>query len=719
MESSPDGVLIVEGDTIVYANRAMEELADSRAGELTGRSVEDLVPAQVRPRHRSLRERFSEAAHLRPLAEGADLLLCRADGSVLPVDIGLAPLTADHRDLILATVRDVSARRAEQAERGRLARILQIVPDGVIVVDATTGDVVDVNEAVCTMLGHSTGSLRGMPATRLSATGDPEFLRRASSVLSVQRMRTLGGDTLDCEVHAVAFEGTLGPEVVNVVRDVGPRLELERRARAGHEAFRAVFDHAPVGLAVTRRDVRGVRTIVRTNDALARMFGYQRHELEGQEPWVLTPSHAHGEGPTAGGADDEGLSSDAVVIQQYVRRDGSTLWAEVRATTLVLDGEEAQLSLVHALDVTERVEADRARRRQGIVTECLADVSNAALAHEDVSKVFDRIARGALAATDADAAAVHLSVAERTRRVAAATGDLAATLSKELERSTARPSTTGAADGDDEESRGGAPSIGAVLAVPFGPEESLPSGRVVVCRKPGRPPFSPADAAELTRLANQSQVALHLARARDDQQRLMLIEERQRIARDLHDTVIQDMIAMGMEMSSELSEPSDAQQRTVSAERLERLEDMVVSLRRAVFQLRDTSGGRSLAREVTDAVAQASRILPTPPTVTFAGPLELVAAELVDDLIAVLREALANVTRHAGATKVVVSVTVTNERVLLVVDDDGIGLTGSSQSGGFGVLGFTERARLHGGSVSVGPGPSGGTRVAWGCPLLR
>jgi signal transduction histidine kinase len=298
--------------------------------------------------------------------------------------------------------------------------------------------------------------------------------------------------------------------------------------------------------------------------------------------------------------------------------------------------------------------------------------------------------------------------------VAATAGRLAAALSKHLDEMPALPPTAVAAS--EEGPQATMPSIGAVLAVPFAPEEGLPSGRIVVCREPGRPPFSRPEVAELTRLSSQLQVALHLAHARDDQQRLMLIEERQRIARDLHDTVIQDMIAMGMEMSAELPAPSDPHQSAVSTERLERLDDMVVSLKRAVFQLRDTTGGRSLAREVTDAVAQASRMLPAAPMVTFAGRLDLVAPDLVDDLIAVLREALSNVARHAGATRVAVSLTVTDADVTLVVDDDGIGLTGSSRSG-FGVLSFTERARRHGGSVSVGPGAVVGTRVTWRCPL--
>ena len=717
MDTSPDGVLIVDGDTIVYANRAMEDLAGIGHGTLVNRCVDDLVPPGARPRHGSLRQDYTSSPRSRPMGDRVDLALCRADGSLLPVEVALAPLPVDGRLLVLATVRDVSARRAEQGERARLAHLLQIVPDGVIVVDSGTGAVVDVNEAAGTMLGYATTALRGIPAARLSATDDPAFLRGASSELTVSRFRTSAGDTLDCEVHAVTFDAMGRAEVVNVVRDVGPRLAVERQVRAGEESFRAVFERAPVGLAITRLGADGVRTIIRTNDTFARMFGYGPRDLDGKDPSVLRRSPGRSRRARDDRADGEGSLVDNVAVRRYVRSDGTPLWAEVRATRLAVDADGTPMFLVHALDVTAGVEAERSRRRQGIVTECVADVSTAALAHEDVSKVFDLIARGALTAMRADAAVILRPAPERAaRRVAAATGRLAAALSKDLEKATAsRP----AADTATEEGPGAAaPSIGAVLEVPFAPEESLPSGRIVVCRESGRPPFSQAERADLARMANQLQVALHLAQARDDQQRLMLIEERQRIARDLHDTVIQDMIALGMEVSAEPPDPADPRQSARRAERLERLEDMLVSLKRAVFQLRDTSGGRSLAREVTDAVAQASRTLPAAPMVTFAGPLDLVAPDLVDDLIAVLREALSNVARHAGATSAAVSVTVTDTDVLLVVDDDGVGFSGSSRSG-FGVLSFTERARRHGGSVSVGPGAVVGTRVTWRCPLPR
>lgn len=711
VEVSPDGILVIDGDVIIYANPAMERLAGVAEGTLAPRPVEALLPPVKRVRHRRLRRQAPASAAL--MGPDTELSLLTADGSVLPVEVALAPLPTDGRELVVATVRDVSDRHAAQLERARMASILQIVPDAVIVVDAGSGLVLDVNPAAGLLLGDAPSAFPGTPAAALSPDGDADFLRRSSAALRVERVRARDGRVVECEVHSAVLDAMGRAEVANVVRDVSDRQHLERRARSTERALSAVFDQAPVGLAVTRRRGHGPRTIVRTNESFARMFGYRPQELDGRDAAILRASGTPQDGATASPSTHSGGPVGATATQEYLRRDGTTVWAEVGSTELDSeeDGSDEQLFLVVALDVTDQVEAERVRQMQGIVTQCIAEVANAALAHDDAPRVLALITRGALEAMDADAAAILTPLPSPTApRVSAAAGPLAQRLVETLEA--VPPDEWGL----DDRAGSGSPDVGAVVSVLFGPDESLPPGRVVVCRAPGRPAFSPAELTELARLAAQTQVAVHLARARADQQRLMLVEERQRIARDLHDTVIQDMIAMGMEMSLEASTTTDPEQRVREDERLTRLENTIESLRRAVFQLRDTAGGRSLPREVTQALTQATRLLPTAPSVTLAGPLELVPTEVLDDLIAVLREAMSNIARHAQATRVAVSVTVTDAEVVLVVDDDGVGFSGTSTKG-FGVLNFTERARRHAGSVSLRPGPITGTTLTWRCPL--
>jgi signal transduction histidine kinase len=120
--------------------------------------------------------------------------------------------------------------------------------------------------------------------------------------------------------------------------------------------------------------------------------------------------------------------------------------------------------------------------------------------------------------------------------------------------------------------------------------------------------------------------------------------------------------------------------------------------------------------DVSDLLAEASRMLGHVPTVTFRGPVDRLPPALADDLVAVLREALANVARHARATRTEVTVGVVGETLTLTVDDDGVGVDGRSRAG-YGLDSVEDRARRHGGELSLGPGPAGGTRLAWTCPV--
>jgi signal transduction histidine kinase len=104
------------------------------------------------------------------------------------------------------------------------------------------------------------------------------------------------------------------------------------------------------------------------------------------------------------------------------------------------------------------------------------------------------------------------------------------------------------------------------------------------------------------------------------------------------------------------------------------------------------------------------------PTVTFSGPVDRLPSAAADDLVAVLREALANVARHAGATRTAVVVEVAGGVLSLTVDDDGVGVVGRPRTG-YGLGYIEQRARRHGGDLVLGPGAVTGTRLVWTCPV--
>ena len=112
-------------------------------------------------------------------------------------------------------------------------------------------------------------------------------------------------------------------EVVNVVREVGPRLDVEPDEPKSEGFFRGVFESAPAGLAVTRSDAQGALTIVRTNDAFTRMFGYRPHELDGKDPSAIRLSPRQSRGATDDRAQGEGSLVDTVRVRRYARSDGT------------------------------------------------------------------------------------------------------------------------------------------------------------------------------------------------------------------------------------------------------------------------------------------------------------------------------------------------------------------------------------------------------------
>jgi signal transduction histidine kinase len=226
-----------------------------------------------------------------------------------------------------------------------------------------------------------------------------------------------------------------------------------------------------------------------------------------------------------------------------------------------------------------------------------------------------------------------------------------------------------------------------------------------------------------TAFANQAAVALELSDARADQQRVVLLEDRDRIARDLHDHVIQRLFAAGLSLQGLAGRLDDA-----SADKLGKivgeLDDTIAQVRTTIFGLRGQLGpqlGMARAR-VLEVVGEVGQVLPAEPLVRFAGPIDaLVGDELVEDIVAVVREALTNVARHSHADQAEVALSAGKDMLTLDIIDNGRGLGSSDRRSGLDNL--RRRAEDRGGSFSVGPAPAGpskhgeGTHLRWMIPL--
>ena len=217
--------------------------------------------------------------------------------------------------------------------------------------------------------------------------------------------------------------------------------------------------------------------------------------------------------------------------------------------------------------------------------------------------------------------------------------------------------------------------------------------------------------------AEQAALALELARAQSDRARLDVYEDRDRIARDLHDLVVQRLFAVGLSLRtmSRRALPQDEQQRRVE-QAVDDLDLTVKELRRSIFQLHRRPGEGDVRADLEGIVAAARSPLGFMPDFTVDGPVESLPDPVVPHLYAVLREALSNAARHAGASSVEVALMIGDELVLSVVDD-GRGLGEPGRRGGLDNM--QRRAEALDGTCQVADGPNGGTAVSWSVPLTN
>ena len=215
--------------------------------------------------------------------------------------------------------------------------------------------------------------------------------------------------------------------------------------------------------------------------------------------------------------------------------------------------------------------------------------------------------------------------------------------------------------------------------------------------------------------ADQASLFLDRTQAMSERQELVLVSERDRIARDLHDLVIQRLFATGLQLQGARRLSSDEAV-------VERIDKTVQDLDVTIRDIRSTIFGlqygheESLRNDVHDVARDYGPVLGFAPVVRTSGPLDSVVPRPVgDQLVAVLREALSNVARHAGASSTTVEVVVADREVVLRVTDDGRGLAADRMESGLSNV--RRRAAELGGAVRLLPEEPHGTMVEWRVPL--
>ena len=261
------------------------------------------------------------------------------------------------------------------------------------------------------------------------------------------------------------------------------------------------------------------------------------------------------------------------------------------------------------------------------------------------------------------------------------------------------------------------PSMQSFLGVPVRSRGGV-YGNLYLTEKQGADAFSDEDEAMAEALALAAGIAIENTRLHDRVRILSVLDDRDRIARELHDRVIQRIFAVGMTLdgATRLGELAPVLEKVNKA--IDDLDTTITEIRTAIFEL-DSGTRRGFRHGVLELAGELSSILGSRPDVTFLGPVDAgVPADVADHLLAVLREALTNAAKHARATNVSVVVSVA-DRVTLEVVDDGIG-TGLPTPGavvGMGLANMRSRAERLGGTFEMANAPGGGTRIVWGVPI--
>jgi signal transduction histidine kinase len=400
------------------------------------------------------------------------------------------------------------------------------------------------------------------------------------------------------------------------------------------------------------------------------------------------------------------------------------------------DDEAVLVALGAAAGVAvENARLYEAARRQQRWIQASAEVTTRLLSGSDPGEVLADITRRARELSGADLAVLALPDEEGRRlTINYADGDgadvtrgLVLPAGQSLSGrvlATGEPVTSADFAADERASqaaRGAMSQIGPAVVFPLGAPGNV-RGVLTVGRRHGAPPFPEAQAGVAASFAAQAAVALELAASRDDAELLSLYEDRDRIARDLHDLVIQRLYATGMSLEGTMPMITRPEVASRITHAVDAMDETIKDIRATIFalQARDSAARPDLRADIFALVEEMTDMLGFDPSLRLGAGLGAeISPELAEQVLAALREALSNAARHAEASQVEVTVDTDLDGMLTVqVTDDGIGIPAEGRRSGLRNL--TMRAEKLGGDLRLEPVHPGaarpGTRLAWRAP---
>ena len=586
-------------------------------------------------------------------------------------------------------------------------QLLEAMPDAIVMV-CRDGRVVRVNRLAESLSGYSRDELMGMAVDELV----PEALRAAhvthrtayqgqpvvrsmGTHLDI-RFRRKDGSVFPADIALSPVMTEQGVLIVASVRDITERKRAEEELLHAQERFRLVVEGVR-DYAILMLDREG--RISTWSPGAASLKGYEADEIIGRHFSVFyleadveagKPARELAMAAETGRCEEEGWR---------VRKDGSRFWANV-VITAIRDHSGKLLGFAKITrDITER-------KRQDDRLKAVLEVAQATLAGRGEDNLLRLIAQRARALAESDLGAVLLlDPSEEVMSVAAADGPRAGLVAG------ATLPRAGPAPG--EAVAPGAPSLTVLLAIG---ERAI--GSLVLSNEPGGRRFTDGDRDLLELFAAQAAVAIDYTRVRDDLRRLAVLDDRERIGRELHDGAIQALFAVGMGLQGMAMMTADPALRERLEKTVGQIDDVIRDLRNYIFGLRP---GLAADRTLSRALRELAEQLEQQHGVVCAVEVdEAPAARLASqaaDVVQVAREALSNVGRHAGAATCRLSLRGEPGFAVLEVEDDGRGFVPDEAGQGWGLRNLRERAAAMGGSLDVASVPGDGTTVRLRIPV--
>ena len=613
----------------------------------------------------------------------------------------------------------------------RYRAVIEQATDGIFLLDAETRRVVESNPACQRMFGYSAGELRGMeiydlvahPRENVDATIE-RTLRERRRLVGEREYRRKDGSLLNVEVgvSVISLEGR--DVICTIVRDVTERKRSEEALRQSEWLYRTVIEQATENIFLV--DVE-TRRIVESNPAFRAALGYSEEELRRM---TLYDVIAHDRASV-----DENVrrvterKDPSVGERKYRRKDGSLLNVEVSTSVILRDGRETICAVAH--DVTERARAQELLEQR---VAALSRISAQLTLDLPTESTLDALAESVVNASTAIACSVALIDERAGTAVVAGSHGLPDGYVAGLQAAY----DSGGASLTIETFRKGGPALvrdarrfvlkdplyapvhrfvneapwDSVLFVPL-VFRGKALGGIDLAYLPGQEPGED-EQVFLRAVADQAAVVVENARLFSEARGKAALEERQRLARELHDSVSQALygIALGANTALEIAEHDPERVASPLEYVLSLAEAGLAEMRALIFELRPESleaEGLVVALEKQAAALRARHEMVVE-TVLCEEPEA--TPEAKETAYRIAQEALHNTVKHARATRVEIKMECAPERMTIEVSDDGTGFDPEGDfPGHLGLRSMRERAVRLGGALEVESALGGGTRI--------